>query len=142
MNESEAHLELVKKAKQLLRQKGFRDDEIHEEFWFMDGRIDVTGWKRGGPKIAIECGHCSMKKLKKLRKFFDEVIHMPYASTKESGKALVEKRTVGSKGEILPSQETSRKGWFKSRSPVEIRAEGLGQTYLGISKQLKYPERL
>ncbi|MCW4021152.1 MAG: hypothetical protein NWF14_08000 [Candidatus Bathyarchaeota archaeon] len=68
--------DLIEKAKDILREKGFQEDQIHEEFGFKNYRIDVVGWSRN-KKIAVECGYCSQWKLKDLQTFFDEVIHLP-----------------------------------------------------------------
>jgi hypothetical protein len=70
------HRDLTEKAKSILRNKGFTDDEIHEEFWFKNYRIDAVGWSQR-QKVAVEYGHCSQKKKRDLEKFFDEVICFP-----------------------------------------------------------------
>jgi len=72
-----SHLNLVEKAKDILRESRFKEDEIHEEFWFKNYRIDVVGWSTG-KKIAIECGFSSSRKREELKKFFDEVLYLPY----------------------------------------------------------------
>ncbi|MEM2914014.1 MAG: hypothetical protein QXH91_01240 [Candidatus Bathyarchaeia archaeon] len=69
--------ELIEKAKEILRAKGFREDQIYEDFEFKNHRIDVVGWSKE-KKIAVECGHSSRVKLEELLKFFDEVIHLPF----------------------------------------------------------------
>jgi DNA-binding transcriptional ArsR family regulator len=71
-----SHQNLIKKAKTILVKKGFEEDQIYEEFGFMDYRIDVVGWS-ANKKIAVECGYSDSKKLKNLEKFFDEVICLP-----------------------------------------------------------------
>lgn len=40
-------------------------------------RIDVYA-EREGKRTAIECGHCSKAKLRELRSYFDDVIHIPF----------------------------------------------------------------
>ena len=71
------HSNLVERAKEILRERGFKEDEIHEEFWFKNYRIDVAGWSTE-KKIAIECGYSSSRKREELKEFFDEVLYLPY----------------------------------------------------------------
>jgi len=71
------HVDLIKKAKEILKEKGFREGEIHEEFGFKNYRIDVVGWSNE-KKIAVECGYCDSGKREELKKFFDEVICLSY----------------------------------------------------------------
>jgi len=71
-----SHQDLTKEARAILVEKGFKEDQIYEDFGFMDYRIDVVGWS-ADKKIAIECGYSDSKKLKDLEKFFDEVICLP-----------------------------------------------------------------
>ncbi len=78
--ESELHLKLKQQAKNLLLKKGFYKDQIYFEYYFdKRKRVDCVGIK-DNLKIAIECGSLSEGKdrIKKLEKFFDEVIHLPY----------------------------------------------------------------
>jgi DNA-binding transcriptional ArsR family regulator len=70
------HKDLIKEAKMILFKKGFKEDQIYEEFGFMDYRIDVVGWS-ANKKIAVEYRYSDSKKLKDLEKFFDEVICLP-----------------------------------------------------------------
>jgi len=70
------HKDLITEAKNILNKKGFKEDQIYEEFGFKDHRIDVVGWS-ADKKIAIECGYSDSKKLEDLEKFFDEVICLP-----------------------------------------------------------------
>lgn len=72
-----SHVDLIKKAKEILKKKGLGEDEIHEEFGFKNYRIDVVGWS-DEKKIAVECGYCDPSKLEELKKFFDEVICLSY----------------------------------------------------------------
>jgi len=74
-----SHVDLIKKAKEILKKKGFREDEIHEEFGFKNYRIDVVGWSNN-KKIAVDCGYCDPSKCEELKKFFDEVICLPLTS--------------------------------------------------------------
>jgi DNA-binding transcriptional ArsR family regulator len=71
------HRDLMKKAKQLLKEKGFLEDEIHEGFWFKNYRVDTVGWSPRR-RVAVECGSCSATKRRDLEKFFDEVICLPF----------------------------------------------------------------
>jgi len=64
---------LIREAKQLLRDQGFSEDQIYEDFVLKNCRIDVVGWSKEA-KTAIECGDCDEEKLEELRKFFDEVL--------------------------------------------------------------------
>ncbi|MFP3985070.1 MAG: ArsR/SmtB family transcription factor [Candidatus Bathyarchaeia archaeon] len=68
-----AHRELTKKAKEVLKKKGFSDSEIYEKFWFKNYLVDTVGWN---PKrrVAVQYGNCSPRKKKDLERFFDEVI--------------------------------------------------------------------
>lgn len=68
--------DLMEQAKQLLRNQGFRNEEIHEEFWFKEYRVNVIGWAPER-KAAVVCGYCTAKKKKDLERFFDEVICLP-----------------------------------------------------------------
>jgi len=77
-----SHVRLVKKAREILRGRGFTDNEIYEEFWFKNYRIDVVGWN-DKQKVAVECGYCIPEKYEELKKFFDEVIHLPFEKGKE-----------------------------------------------------------
>ncbi len=74
---SASHMDLVEKAKEILRERGFSENEIYQEFWFKNYRIDVVGWSEE-KKIAIECGLSGSSKRRDLKKFFDEVLYLPY----------------------------------------------------------------
>jgi len=69
--------DLIEKAKDILRQKGYKDNEIYEDFGFRNHRIDMVGWKKDR-KIAVICGQCDQGMLADLRNFFDEVIFLPH----------------------------------------------------------------
>lgn len=71
------HQDLVKEAKKILKEKGFADDEIYEEFWFKSYRVDAVGWS-SKRKVAVTYGYCSPKKKQDLERFFDEVICLPF----------------------------------------------------------------
>jgi len=76
------HNKLVEKAKQLLITKGFKQDEIFEEYtitgqngtWVV---VDVAGI-RNDKKIAVECGSIGQNRIAKLKQYFDDVLHIPY----------------------------------------------------------------
>ena len=71
------HRDLVKEAKKILKEKGFADDEIYEEFWFKSYRVDAVGWS-SKRKVAVACGYCGPKKRQDLERFFNEVICLPF----------------------------------------------------------------
>lgn len=71
------HQGSLEKAKALLKQRGFANDEIFEDFWFKNYRIDAVGWTPD-LRVAVECGYCTTEKRKDLEKFFDEVICLPF----------------------------------------------------------------
>jgi len=60
---------LTKEAKEVLREKGFANEQIYEEFWFKKYLIDIVGWslKR---KAAVKCWYCSQKEKLDLGRFF------------------------------------------------------------------------
>ena len=75
------HNELMEQAKEILRKKGFKEDEIHTEYEMKIGdnrfqRIDVVGISKT-QKIAIECGGLH-KNIAPLKNLFDSVIILPY----------------------------------------------------------------
>jgi hypothetical protein len=80
VGESPEHFAYKKIAIDILRDKGFKETEIKEEYdveYPIDGRIkytvDVVGIK-DNYKVAIECGKVELSKLLNLRKIFDEVL--------------------------------------------------------------------
>jgi len=102
-----SHTDLIEKAKDILRQKGFKEDQIHEDLGFGDHRVDVVGWSKDR-KIAVECGHRDQRKLEDLRNFFDEVINLPY-----EGQA----HQITPNGELF---QTSRKTAFSKLAGVKL----------------------
>jgi len=81
------HEELKKLARRVLKDMGFRKEQIKEEYYFHPVKgirymIDVVGisqhWEKPHLWVAIECGKCKEKKKEDLKKFFDFVIHIPY----------------------------------------------------------------
>lgn len=93
-NESLAHKELKRQAKEKLRSMGFKDNEIFEEYP-INGKprgfiIDVAGISEN-KKIAIECGQLDKLKGAVLKGEigntdlkFDELIHLPYSEVLRS----------------------------------------------------------
>lgn len=76
------HREIKRQAREILLEKGFKENEISEEFKVRIGRrnliVDMVGISVNGI-VAIECGSVSDRdKLSILRSEFDEVIHLPY----------------------------------------------------------------
>lgn len=75
------HLKAI--AKQFLKDLGFSNKEIQEEYFVeVEGirqkiRVDVVGIDHER-KIAIECGRVPAEKIGWLNLFFDEVIVLPY----------------------------------------------------------------
>ena len=92
MVESREHKDLKEYGRVILMKKGFRTDEIYEEYRLkikkLDGvtprrmfLIDICGISDRedfNKSVAIECGNTEPEKLVQVRLFFDEVIHLPY----------------------------------------------------------------
>ncbi len=79
------HKELVKKAKQILLQRGFKKRQIIEEYpvKLKDGSIkilDVVGIK-GKQIVGIECGGLS-KDIDVIKEVVSEFIYLPYVTKK------------------------------------------------------------
>lgn len=68
---------LVEEAKRMLRDRGFADQEMHEDFAIASHKVDVVGWRKD-LKVAVECGPCSDQKVRELEAYFDEVIRLPH----------------------------------------------------------------
>ena len=82
MSESQAHKNLKKMAKNILKEKGFSKDEMKEEYHIKNMRIDFVGIKRNF-KVAIECGNLQGRnRIMELSNFFDEIVHLPYLDDK------------------------------------------------------------
>ena len=81
MVESNAHKLLKQQAVCILKEKGFSEKEMFEEYRFNDMIVDYVGIK-AGLRVAIECGDLNGtfgdEKIDRLKKDFDVVIHMPY----------------------------------------------------------------
>ena len=86
--ESDEHKRLKKRAVAFLRRRGYR---TQTEYWCKLSRqvvlgpksqryvrIDVVGYQRGRPTIAIECGNCCGDKLELLTRCFREVWHWTF----------------------------------------------------------------
>lgn len=77
------HRTLKEKAKKILREKGFKDSEIFSEYPVKFDEevkfrhdVDIAGIKPE-LKIAIEIGSTPKNRINNLKKFFDQVIHIP-----------------------------------------------------------------
>ena len=77
------HQDIKAQAESLLKERGFSEDEIQDEYKVRIGKklfiVDVVGLK-DEMAIAIECGIVKKNKLIALETYFDEVIHLPYLS--------------------------------------------------------------
>lgn len=89
MSEKENHKNFKLLARSILLKKGFKADEIQEEFSISfkkpNGkrktyRIDMVGIN-DSKTVAIECGNTKLSKLKELKIIFDEVVYIPYEFT-------------------------------------------------------------
>ena len=91
------HDELKAMARKHLKELGYLDEEIFEEYsiaaWnpaskltlTTDFRVDIVGIKEDGThSVAFECGHCKPEKLIQLNLFFNEVWQLPYISDRFS----------------------------------------------------------
>jgi len=91
------HDELKAMAREHLKDLGYLDEEIYEEYsiskWndtsklklTKDFRVDVVGIKKDGThSVAFECGNCSPEKLIQLNLFFNEVWQLPYINDRFS----------------------------------------------------------
>lgn len=80
-----SHSALKETARQILADKGYLPEQIHEEYEVKVGgydckklmRVDVVGINQE-KRIAIECGSTPGEKIAALKMFFDEVIVLPY----------------------------------------------------------------
>jgi DNA-binding transcriptional ArsR family regulator len=141
------HQDPIQEAKKILGEKGFKEDQIYEEFGFKDHQIDVVGWSED-KKIAIECGHCDWKKLRDLEKFFDEVICIPSESQTSPlsygtmppeahgrpplGRLAGLKLLLAKDDNVLLEMPLSTKGW--SRNRLEDELQSLEEQFNGFSK--------
>ena len=84
MTETEKHKKLKLLGRVLLKDKGYEDTEIFEEYKVEIGNksyiVDICGMSKSfDPKAtAVECGTTNSEKLINLKLFFDEVICLPY----------------------------------------------------------------
>jgi hypothetical protein len=81
--ENDLHFKLKNLSKEYLLAKGFKPEEIHEEYIVQlphgQLRVDVAGVSPV-QSIAIECGQTQADKLPLLKFYFDQVIHVPYGT--------------------------------------------------------------
>lgn len=133
------HRNLMEKAKQLLRKQGFRNSEIHEDFWFKDYRIDVVGWTPNR-KVAVACGHCTPEKRIDLERFFDEVICLPPEAQTDTATMVAPVRATKGKTRLVLIKDDwvmfdvplSRDEWPEDL--LESEAGGLEQDFEQISR--------
>jgi len=87
MTETEKHKKLKLLGRVLLKDRGYLDTEIFEEYKVEIGKkkyvVDICGIKNskfGRPEknIAVECGTTHSEKLINLKLFFNEIIFLPY----------------------------------------------------------------
>lgn len=78
------HAKLMEKARQMLKDRGFRDKDIETDVSYPIGEgkyiiIDMVG-ERPNAKVAVEVGQSAGRKtrVELLKKHFDEVILLPY----------------------------------------------------------------
>ena len=90
MTESEKHKQLKLLGRIMLKDRGYSDEQIFEEYKIELGKkkyiVDICGIKNpkhfdGGESIAVECGTTNSEKLVNLKLFFDEIIVLPYGMT-------------------------------------------------------------
>jgi hypothetical protein len=84
-----SHKELIEKAKVFLKNRGFSEKEIFEEYEISDDKVifkvDVAGITKD-KSVAINCGAINQhKRFGELKGFFDEVIYFPFI-VKNGGK--------------------------------------------------------
>ena len=100
MKESGAHKLLKKQAKRMLKNMGFNEEEIFEEFSFHFisksgttwwGRVDVAGIK-GKKRVAVECGRSHRSAWKYGYLPFDKLIFIPYLEEDALKSALEARR--------------------------------------------------
>ena len=78
MSETLQHVMLKKHAINLLISRGYKNNEIFEEYRWKDYIIDIAGVKKDKTTF-IECGTIRISKYNKLRKNFNiRFIHLPY----------------------------------------------------------------
>jgi hypothetical protein len=120
---TQKHEALKQVAKQILKDKGFKEEEIKEEYLLYGGingalhsgsfekfkdvkdthfEVDVVGINSKN-SIAIECGTCPAEKIAVLKFFFNEVILLPFFTISESDKIKIielEKTIIAQKQQI------------------------------------------
>ncbi len=122
------HRSLLEKAREILIERGFGDNEIYRSFWFKQYRIDVVGWNPRR-KVAVEFGPCSPEQIQDLERFFDEVICLPFKPPARlvprqvsASKDLANMRLMLSKdGSVVFEIPLSREAWPKEFLDDEMR---------------------
>ena len=145
---------MIIKAKEILKEKGFNEDQIYEDFTFMNHQIDVVGWSKER-KIAIDLSHCSEKTLEELQKFFDEVIcftdQRPSVTKKELSKSSKKKplsRYAGLKLLLIQDKDTifeiplTTGDWSRERlddelTNMEIKFEQFSKIFDALSHETR-----
>jgi len=146
---------LIIKAKEILKEKGFNEDQIYEDFTFMNHKIDVVGWRKER-KIAVDLGHCSQNALKELQQFFDEVIcftgQKPSAASKKelprSSRKIPLSRHPGLKLLLIKNKDTlieiplSTEDWSRERlddelTSLEIRFDQFSKIFDALSHETR-----
>jgi len=126
------HDELKAMAREHLKDLGYLDEEIYEEYsiskWndtsklklTKDFRVDVVGIKKDGTHtVAFECGNCAPEKLIQLNLFFDEVWQLPYISDRFSQDVKIR-----SLEKQLADEKTDRERFVNSRISQEKEIVG------------------
>jgi len=127
--------DLMRSAKEILKEKGFKEDQIFENFTFRSHQLDVVGWSKER-RVAIKLGYCEPETLEELQKFFDEVICLypeeqkPSVSPERKSKGLHEKagsnKYSGIRLKLTRGKDTlfevplSIEGWTKDRLEDEL----------------------
>ncbi len=145
--------DLIIKAKKILKEKGFNEDQIYEDFTFMNHQIDVVGWSKGR-KIAINLSHCNEEILEELQKFFDEVIcftDKPSVTKKDLSKSFKKKplsRYAGLKLLLIQDKDTileiplTQGDWSRERlddelTSMEIKFEQFSKIFDALSHETR-----
>jgi hypothetical protein len=148
------HKHLKSIAKDFLRELGFAEEEIKEEYW-LDAqgmrervRVDVVGLS-SSRKVAIECGQVSGQKMSWLNLFFDEVINLPYANDRVSHGSCSE-ALIGRVKELQKELEESRNRIVTLKRQLESKTREVDEqkiilgkaTIVGLYKMGALPTRI
>lgn len=111
---------LKTEAKAILQKKGFKDNEIYEDFWIKNHQIDIVGWNPTH-RVAIELKPHNMEGKNELKKFFDEVIYLPITPITRPTPSKPKRRTprllanmklvLTQKGRVVFEVPLSRQEW-------------------------------